>query len=35
VKVNLIQQVPYRYLPEDFEKKYESVVTRPCALAEP
>lgn len=33
--MNLIEQVPYRYLPEDFEKKFESVVTTPYALADP
>ncbi|MGH7803410.1 MAG: LLM class flavin-dependent oxidoreductase [Candidatus Binatia bacterium] len=35
MKVNVIQQVPYRHLPHDFENRYESVVTTPYALAEP
>ncbi|MBJ8347077.1 LLM class flavin-dependent oxidoreductase [Antrihabitans sp. YC2-6] len=29
MKVNYFQQVPYRQLPDDFEQRYESVVTTP------
>ncbi len=35
MKVNLIEQVPYRQLPDDFEKHHESVVTTPYELADP
>ena len=35
MKVNLIQQVPYRYLPQGFETTHESVVTTPYELADP
>ena len=35
MKVTYFQQVPYRDLPDDFEKRYESVVTTPYALTEP
>lgn len=29
MKINYVQQIPYRHLPSDFEAKYESVVTTP------
>ena len=29
MKITCILQVPYRYLPDDFQKRYESVVTTP------
>ena len=29
MRVSLFQQVPYRELPDDFEKRYESVITTP------
>lgn len=35
MKVTYFQQVPYRDLPDDFEKRHESVVTTPYALTEP
>ncbi|MFV0459727.1 MAG: LLM class flavin-dependent oxidoreductase [Actinomycetales bacterium] len=35
MKVTYFQQVPYRHLPDDFEKRYESVVTTPYSLTEP
>ena len=36
MKVTYFQQVPYRYLPSDFEDRYESVVTTPYfELTEP
>ena len=35
MKVNVIQQVPYRYFGEGFEHQYESVVTTPYSLVDP
>ena len=35
MKVTLIEQVPYRYLAEDFETRFESAVTTPYALVDP
>jgi hypothetical protein len=35
MKVTILSQVPYRRLPDDFEKKYESVVTTPWDLVDP
>ena len=35
MKVTLIQQVPYRHLPADFEQHHEAAVTTPYALVEP
>ncbi len=32
MKVNLFLQAPYRYLPDDFESKYESVCSIPYSL---
>jgi len=32
VKVNLFLQAPYRYLPDDFETKHESVCSIPYSL---
>ena len=35
MKVSLFEQVPYRFLPEDFEKHHNSVVTAPYEFVEP
>jgi alkanesulfonate monooxygenase SsuD/methylene tetrahydromethanopterin reductase-like flavin-dependent oxidoreductase (luciferase family) len=35
VKVSLFEQVPYRYLPADFEDRYSSVVTTPYGVVDP
>lgn len=35
MKVSLLTQVPYRTLPDDFEQRFESVVTTPWDLVEP
>ena len=35
MKVTLFEQVPYRYVPEGFEKRHNSVVTAPYQLVEP
>ena len=35
MKVTMFSQVPYRRLPHDFEKKYDSVVTTPWDLVDP
>jgi alkanesulfonate monooxygenase SsuD/methylene tetrahydromethanopterin reductase-like flavin-dependent oxidoreductase (luciferase family) len=32
MKITLFEQVPYRYLPDDFERKYESVCSVPYSL---
>ena len=29
MKVTYFQQVPYRHLPDDFEQRFESVITTP------
>jgi len=35
MKVSLFAQVPYRYLPDGFEERYNSAVTAPYGLVEP
>jgi alkanesulfonate monooxygenase SsuD/methylene tetrahydromethanopterin reductase-like flavin-dependent oxidoreductase (luciferase family) len=35
MKVSLFQQVPYRYLPEGYEQRNDSVVTAPYEVVEP
>ncbi|WP_455286568.1 LLM class flavin-dependent oxidoreductase [Cupriavidus necator] len=35
MKINYFQQVPYRSLPDDFENRFESVVTTPYSLTTP
>jgi len=34
MKITCVLQVPYRHLPDDFEKRYESVVTTPYDLVD-
>ncbi|MEV4644957.1 LLM class flavin-dependent oxidoreductase [Saccharopolyspora sp. NPDC049357] len=35
MKINLFEQAPYRYLPDDFEKNHESVCSTPYSLTTP
>lgn len=35
MKISLFEQAPYRYLPPDFEQRYESVCSTPYALTNP
>jgi hypothetical protein len=35
MKVSLFEQVPYRYMPEGFENRHNSVVTAPYQVVEP
>jgi len=35
VKISLFEQVPYRYIPDDFGEHYSSVVTAPYGIVDP